>query len=107
LSQAGRAIAAARLDGELRLKGHGLESINLDAEDLCKVRVKPNPTRNERPDSFSGVCRATRADRLQGSSTVGELWASLPGLEKLLPELEAPSRCMLKRRTLETHRSKT
>jgi hypothetical protein len=88
LSQAGRAIAAARLDGEWRLQGHGLESSNLDAEDLCQVRVKPKPTKNDRPDSFRGVSRATRAHLLQRSTSVGELWASLPGLEKLLPELE-------------------
>jgi hypothetical protein len=88
LSQAGRAIAAARLEGEWRLQGHGLESSNLDAEDLCQVRIKPKPTRKERPDSFSGVSRATRADPMQRSTSVGELWASLPGLEKLLPELE-------------------
>jgi hypothetical protein len=87
LSQAGRAIAAARLEGEWRLQGHGLESSNLDAEDLCQARVRPKPTKKERPDSFSGVCRATQVDLLQSATTVGELWASLPGLEKLLPEL--------------------
>jgi hypothetical protein len=88
LSQAGRAIAAARLEGEWRLQGHGLESSDLDAEDLCRVRIRTKPTKKRRPDSFSGVCRATGAEPLRGSTTIGELWASLPGLEKLLPELE-------------------
>jgi hypothetical protein len=87
LSQAGRAIAAARLEGEWRLQGHGLESSNLDADDLCQARVRPKATKKERPDSFNGVCRATRVNLLQSATTVGELWASLPGLEKLLPEL--------------------
>jgi len=88
LSQAGRAIAAARLEGEWRLQGHGLESSDLDAEDLCRVRIRAKPTKKQRPDSFGGVCRATGAEPLQSSTTIGELWASLPGLEKLLPELE-------------------
>lgn len=88
LSQGGRAIAAARLKGEWRLQGHGLESSGLDAEDLCRVRIRAKPTKKQRPDSFSGVCRATGAQPLRSSTTIGELWASLPGLEKLLPELE-------------------
>ncbi len=88
LSQAGRAIAAARLEGEWRLQGHGLEASGLDTEDLCRIRIRMRPTKKQRPDSFGGVCRATGAEPLQSSTTIGELWASLPGLEKLLPELE-------------------
>jgi hypothetical protein len=90
LSQAGRAIAAARLDGEWRLRGHGLVSENLDAGDLCAVQIRSTPSKRGRPGAFGGVCRATGSDLLHGTTTVGELWASLPGLEKLMPELEHP-----------------
>jgi hypothetical protein len=88
LSQAGRAIAAARLDGEWRLQGHGLESSDLDAENLCQVRIRAKPTKKRQPDSFGGVCRATDGEPLRSSTTIGELWASLPGMEMLLPEVE-------------------
>lgn len=87
LSQAGRAITAARLEGDWQLVGHGLKANNLDASDPLKVSVGPKP-RKDKIDSFAGVAGATESESLRGSVTIGELWASLPGLVDLLPEAE-------------------
>ena len=46
LSQAGRAIAAARLKGEWRLKGHGLQVLCIDATDLAVAKVRPKPSKS-------------------------------------------------------------
>jgi len=94
LSQAGRAIAAARLQGEWRLKGHGLGAANLDATSLSDVRVRPN-RRQEGIDSFAGVADATESEPLKGAVDLLELWASLPGLCELIPEAERSHRMPL------------
>lgn len=89
LSQAGRAIAAARLEGEWRLQGHGLKSTRLDSPDLREVRIEAVPSAKGRPDAFSAVSRAIGSEMPTAPLDLEQLWASLPVLEKLLPELEA------------------
>jgi hypothetical protein len=85
LSQAGRAVAAARLQGEWQLKGHGLQTTQLDAAHPSEVRVRLKPSRNALA-SFAGIGAAIDSELLEGLVTVGELWASLPGLCDLIPE---------------------
>lgn len=85
LSQAGRAVAAAHLEGDWRLKGHGLEVNNLAAPNLCDVSLRSRPRKGV-IDSFAGVSTATASEVLRGPVSVGELWSSLPGLCDLMPE---------------------
>lgn len=84
LSQAGRAVAAARLEGDWQLKGHGLQVDDLGAADVCDVKVRPNPSKRS-ADSYAGVGVATESEVLRGPVSIGELWSSLPGLCLLIP----------------------
>lgn len=78
LSQAGRAIAAARCSDERwDFKGHGLH-IHEDTTDIGQSVVAPQGSRGT--DAFSVVGDATGSSRLSGPVTLGALWGSLPHL---------------------------
>lgn len=88
LSQAGRAIAAARLDDPAwRLHGHGL-AVG-DGKDpitetviTCQPMGEKNKLRYGRTDSFAGVSAATGSALLTPKAEVklGEVWAAIPDL---------------------------
>jgi hypothetical protein len=91
LSQAGRAIAAARLAGDAwRLAGHGL-SMSKDGTELLKRIVVPNVERTgkplARPNSFAGVSEATGSGRLSGGVALGAVWAAMPDLTRPTPQM--------------------
>ena len=82
LSQAGRAIAAARCrDDRWDFKGHGL-SVDENREEVGRTVVKPNPRRDRR-DAFSVVADSTGSDTLDGPVELRELWASIPQLPRV------------------------
>lgn len=84
LSQAGRAIAAARAEYPWRLRMHGLTAPNLDGL-LLSVAIKRTAVEKETSvDSFTGVARATGSPAFEESADVGALWASLPETSGLL-----------------------
>jgi hypothetical protein len=90
LSQAGRAIAAARLDDPWRLSGHGLRApgaADASAGFLRRV-VKPDgePMSTRRRQSFAGVAAATGSGQLTSSLELGAIWAALPELMAPLPQ---------------------
>jgi hypothetical protein len=68
VSQAGRAIAAARLEDPWRLAGHGLKvrAPEDTSAGLLRHRVKPDggPTSGERRQAFAGVAEATGSAQL-------------------------------------------
>jgi hypothetical protein len=82
LSQAGRAVAAARCEDERwDYKGHGLQVVE-DAEDFWSTVIKPNP-RADRRDAFSVLCDASGSSGLSAPVRLGPLWASIPETESL------------------------
>jgi hypothetical protein len=83
LSQAGRAIVAARGD-DPDIDGHGLaEDRRKPApDDLLHRRVKRAPSRNNK-DAFGAVARATGSPDLTGGVDLGALWATLPQTYRL------------------------
>lgn len=85
LSQAGRAIAAARAADPWRLRMHGLTAPELDGP-LLSVAVRRTPTTNDKSiDSFTGVARATKSLTFDKTVDLGALWSSLPEAFDLLP----------------------
>jgi hypothetical protein len=88
LSQAGRAIAAARLDDPAwRLRGHGLavgDSENPITETV--ITSQPMSEKNKlkygRTDSFAGVSAAVGSAvlSLEAKVKLGEVWAAVPDL---------------------------
>jgi hypothetical protein len=97
VSQAGRAIAAARLDDPWRLSGHGLKApapVDASAGLLHRV-VKPDgeQTSGKRRPSFAGVAEATGSGQLTAELELGALWAAIPELMAPLPQppLEDPT----------------
>ena len=78
LSQAGRAIVAARGE-DPDIDGHGLteDRARPAPGDLLRRRVKRVPSRNGR-DAFGAVARATGSPDLIEGVELGALWASLP-----------------------------
>lgn len=82
LSQAGRAIAAARCrDDRWDFKGHGL-TVDEDREQIGLTVVKPS-YRKDRRDAFSVVADSTRSDTLAGPVELQTLWASIPDLPRV------------------------
>lgn len=82
LSQAGRAVAAARCaDGRWDFKGHGLRVVE-DANDFWRTDIKPNPG-SDRRDAFSVLCDATASPGLSAPVRLGSLWASMPETESI------------------------
>ena len=80
LSQAGRAVCAARIPGQpWRARGHGLGIGDpAPAGDLGTTTVKPDGGANT---SFAMFCRATQSGTLTTPTTLGALWAANPKLE--------------------------
>jgi YaaC-like protein len=90
LSQAGRAIVAARAD-DPDIDGHGLaEDRQKPApDDLLHRRVKRAPSRSNK-DAFGAVVRATGSPDLIGAVELGALWATLPQTYRLPTESWLP-----------------
>jgi hypothetical protein len=90
VSQAGRAIAAARLDDLWRLSGHGLKSPapSDPSIDLLHRLVKPEGTATSRGrrQSFAGVAEATNSAQLTSALELGAIWAAIPDLMPPLPQ---------------------
>jgi hypothetical protein len=83
LSQAGRAIVAARgADPEIR--GHGLSQDQRQPQpsELLHRRIKRTPLRNGK-DAFGAVSRAINSPELHGSVEIGALWTALPGTHQV------------------------
>lgn len=88
LSQAGRAIAAARAGNDWNFHGHGLTLA--EEHDLLPSRVVPQVTRRG-DGAFGVVRRATGSPPLDDPVEVGALWSSLPDLaDTPLPDPEWP-----------------
>lgn len=95
VSQAGRAIAAARLDDPWRLSGHGLKAPAPGASTgLLQRVVKPDGGQaGKRRPSFAGVAEATESGQLTAELELGALWAAIPEMMAPLPQppLEDPT----------------
>jgi hypothetical protein len=96
LSQAGRAIGAARLRRQWRLAGHGL---TMPPKDVSKallrrvVKCETTATSENRLHAFAGVADATGSSILTGAIELGAVWAAIPDLAAPRPEppFEDPS----------------
>jgi hypothetical protein len=87
LSQAGRAITAAKLEEKWRLSGHGLEAKG-DWPNLLHRLVSPKPrSASDRQDSISGVALAVGSDRLSKSVQLGAIWAAMADLVEPMPQM--------------------
>jgi len=80
LSQAGRAMCAARISGQpWRASSHGL-TIGDPAQAIGETTVAPDG----RPaSSFAMFCRALGASSLSAATSLGDLWASNPKLDRV------------------------
>jgi hypothetical protein len=90
LSQAGRAVSAAQVQGQpFRSRGHGLR-IGDPTGDLGAALVQPEGGPNT---SFAMFCRATGSPGLTAATTLGALWAANPKLEVVatLGDRETPA----------------
>ncbi len=90
LSQAGRAVSAAHVQGQpFRSRGHGLR-IGDPTGDLGATLVQPEGGPNR---SFAMFCRATGSPGLTAATTLGALWAANPKLDVVatLGDREAPA----------------
>lgn len=90
LSQAGRAVAAAHIQGQpFRSRGHGLR-VGDPTGDIGATLVQPEGDSNT---SFAMFCRAIRSSGLTEATTLGALWAANPKLEvvQTLGDGEAPA----------------
>lgn len=78
LSQAGRAIVAARGE-DPQVEGHGLgeDRQNPAPANLLHRRIKRRPARHGR-DAFGAVSRAIGSPEPKSSIEIGEVWAGLP-----------------------------
>jgi hypothetical protein len=89
VSQAGRAIAAARLDDPWRLSGHGLKApapVSV-SRDLLRRVVRPGGGQaSKRRPSFAGVAEATGSEQLTAELELGAIWAAIPELMAPLPQ---------------------
>lgn len=94
MSQAGRAITAARLPGEpWRLAGHGLSMSKDAGPELLKRVAVPNAEKASKPlarrNSFAGVSDATGSEQLQSGVQLGAVWAAMPDLTHPTPQMPA------------------
>jgi hypothetical protein len=90
ISQAGRAIAAARLDDPWRLSGHGLKTPAAGRTSAGLLRRVVTPDRRGaskgRLQSFAGVAEATGSGQLTSGLELGAVWAAIPELMPPLPQ---------------------
>lgn len=91
LSQAGRAIVAARGD-QPEIEGHGLSQDREQPQppDLLHRRIKRAPFREGR-DAFGAVSRAIGSPDLSGPVEIGALWVALPNTHRIPEEVWLPS----------------
>jgi hypothetical protein len=92
LSQAGRAIAAARLVGPWRLAGHGICVPPQDEPNLLHRVVTPKVEGNKalaagRRSSFAGVAEGIGSGSLTAPVALGEVWAAIPDLIEPAPQI--------------------
>ena len=92
LSQAGRAIAAARLSDRWRLAGHGLSAPPKEVGDVTELVLHPRAeaksmTGSDRRSSFAGVAKAIGSDGLTGEVQLGEVWAAVPDMIEPLHQI--------------------
>jgi len=85
LSQAGRAIAAARLADEWTLRGHGVTAKPDPDQPVLETTVGPQ---GGAQTSLAGVARAIDSAPLAGAATLGELWAANPDLKDVEIRIE-------------------
>ena len=83
LSQAGRAIVAARGDSP-RIDGHGLSQDRQQPQpsELLHRKIKRTPSRSG-TDAFGAVSRAIGSPDIQGAIEIGALWVALPGTHRV------------------------
>lgn len=90
VSQAGRAIAAARLGEEWRLSGHGLKapaSADPSGGLLRRViKLDGGGASKGRRQSFAGVAEATGSGQLTSGLELGAIWGAIPDLMAPLPQ---------------------
>lgn len=83
LNQAGRAVAAARIDGPAwRVEGHGLSEVRSEPPTpLSRRTFKPAPkTSAARRDAFHAVSEVTGSGLLSRPVALGEVWMAIPEL---------------------------
>lgn len=80
LSQAGRALAAARASSAWEPRGHGLMVNTASSENVLDTNVEP---RGSSQTSFAIVASAIGSPTLAGPVTVAELWAANPDLRSV------------------------
>jgi hypothetical protein len=89
LSQAGRAITAARVGDPWRLGGHGL---HVPRENESKallrrvIRLEEQHPPDGRRHSFAGVAEATESRQLTAAVELGAVWAAIADLMDPLPQ---------------------
>ncbi len=97
MSQAGRAISAARSAERWRLRLHGLGAPEL-TPDVLDVRVHRTPAKgpdDDQVDSFTGVGLATGTQAFAEVATLGEMWRAIPQAAELLPSSKLPTPLLL------------
>jgi hypothetical protein len=90
LSQAGRAIAAARLEDPWRLAGHGIGMVPKQdhvTDPLRRVVMPKGNPGGDRRDSFAGVAAAVGSDSLSGPVELGAVWGAMPDLVEPMPQM--------------------
>jgi len=79
--QAGKAIAAAWVKDDWRVRGHGLTEHKRDRTEwetnVLRYRVRPQ---KDQPGVFGAVASTVGVTRLTSSVEVGALWSALPGV---------------------------
>lgn len=102
LSQAGRAIAAARLVDRWRLSGHGLSALPSTESNILRRPIAAKAKAEGRRDSFAGVAAATGSEAFNGTVELGRVWAAIPDfiepmhqMPDLDPEWRRPLRAFL------------
>lgn len=82
LSQAGRAIAAARdSSATWKIRGHGLR-VTSNVEQVPAAIITPVPLRHQM-DAFSVVSRALDATPLEGKIRLSAVWGAIPELREM------------------------
>jgi len=84
LSQAGRAIVAAR-GNDPEIKGHGLSQDHRQPQpaELLHRRIKRVPKQSGK-DAFGAVSRAIGSPDISGSVEIGAVWVALPGTHRVM-----------------------
>jgi hypothetical protein len=93
LSQAGRAIAAAWLPDNWRLRLHGLRCRDLSPASVLDLEIEPTSGKMDgATDSFHGVSAAIESETPTQTVTLGQLWLALPEVSRLIADAPGVSR---------------